>query len=50
MQATYWRKQLGALASQAEEMRALSTKVTANSAEPIKAQVQRGMEELNKAT
>jgi phasin len=50
LQATYWRKQLGALTSQAEEMRALSTKVTASTAEPIKAQVQRGMEELNKAT
>jgi phasin len=50
LHATYWRKQLGALASQAEEMRALSTKVTADSAEPIKAQVQRGMEQLNKAT
>jgi phasin len=49
LHATYWRKQLSALTSQAEEMRALSTKVTANAAEPMKAQLQRGMEELNKA-
>ena len=32
LQATYWRKQFGLLADQAEEVRALSTKVTADTA------------------
>jgi phasin len=50
LQAAHWRKQLDALAAQAEEVRTLSAKVTADAAEPIKAQVQRGMDELNKAT
>jgi phasin len=48
LHGAYWRKQLDALATQAEEMRALSTKVTANAAEPLKAQVTRGMDELRK--
>jgi hypothetical protein len=39
LQAAYWRKQLGDLSAQAEELRALSTKVTSNVAEPIRAQV-----------
>jgi phasin family protein len=50
LQATYWRKQLGELSSQAGEMRTLSTKVTADVAAPIKAQVTRGMRGLHKAT
>jgi hypothetical protein len=41
LQTTYWRKQLGQWRVQAEEMRALSTKITANVAEPMKAQVTR---------
>ena len=41
LQATYWRKQLGELSSQAGEMRTLSTKVTADLATPIKAQAMR---------
>jgi len=41
--AAYWRKQFGDLSAQAEEVRALSTKVTANVVEPIKAQVTVGM-------
>jgi hypothetical protein len=41
LQAAYWRKQLGDLSAQAEELRALSTKVTSNVAEPIRAQVTR---------
>jgi len=49
LQAAYWRKQLDALAAQAEEMRTLSTQVTADTAEPITAHVTRGMEELRKA-
>ena len=34
LQTTYWRKQVGELASQAREMRTLSTKVTADVAAP----------------
>jgi phasin len=41
LQAAYWQKQLSALTAQAEEVRALSTKVTAAAAEPIKAHVTR---------
>ena len=48
LQAAYWRKQFGALAAQAEEVRALSTKVTADTAEPVKAHVTSSMEELRK--
>ena len=48
LQATYWRKQFSALAAQAEEVRALSTKVTADTAEPVKAHVTSSMEELRK--
>jgi len=50
LQATYWRNQVGELSSQAGEMRTLSTKVTADVAAPIKAQVARGMKGLHKAT
>ena len=46
LRATYWRKQLNALAAQAEEVRALSTKVAADVAEPIKAHVTRSIEQL----
>ena len=48
-QAAYWQKLLGALTSQAEEVRALSTKVAAAAGEPLKEQVKRGMDELRKA-
>ncbi|MGB0055382.1 MAG: phasin family protein [Methyloceanibacter sp.] len=48
LQAAYWRKQLGELTAQAGEMRTLSTKVTADVAAPIKAQVTRGMKGLHK--
>ena len=44
LQAAYWREQFGALTAQAEEVRALSTKVTADAAEPIKSQMARGVE------
>jgi hypothetical protein len=37
LQAAHWQKQLGALTSQAEEVRALSTKVAAAAGEPLKA-------------
>jgi hypothetical protein len=49
LQAAYWRKQLGELTAPGE-MRTLSTKVTADVALPIKAQVTRGMKGLHKAT
>jgi phasin len=48
LQGAYWRKQFGALAAQAEEVRALSTKVTADTAEPVKAHVTSSMEDLRK--
>ena len=44
LHATYWRNQISALQSQAEEMRTLSTKVTSDAAEPIKAQMTRGLD------
>jgi phasin len=44
LQASYWRNQISALQSQAEEMRTLSTKVTSDAAEPIKAQMTRGLD------
>ncbi len=42
LQAAYWQKQVDALTAQAEEVRALSTKVVADTAEPIKSQMARG--------
>ena len=48
LQATFWRKELGMLGAQAEEVRSLSTQVTTDVTEPIKAQVKRGMDELRK--
>ena len=50
LQTIYWRNQVGELASQVGEMRTLTTKVTADVAAPIKAQVTRGMKGLHKAT
>ena len=49
LQAAYWQKLLGALTSQAEEVRALSTKMAAAAVEPLKEQVKRGVNELRKA-
>jgi phasin len=49
LQAAYWRKQFEVLTAQAEEIRALSTKVTADAAEPINAHVTNGMDKLRKA-
>jgi phasin len=43
LQTGYWQKQLAALSKQAEELAALSTKIAADSFEPIKAQVARGL-------
>jgi phasin len=42
LQAAYWRKQFGVLTAQAEEVHALSTKVTTDAAEPIKSHMARG--------
>jgi len=42
LQSAFWRKQFGVLTAQAEEVRALSTKVTADTAEPLKSQMARG--------
>ena len=47
LRATYWRKQLSALADQAEEVRALSTKVAADMAAPT--HVTRSLDELREA-
>jgi phasin len=44
LQAAFWRKQFGVLTAQAEDVRALSTKVTAAAAEPIKSQMERAVE------
>jgi phasin len=49
LRATYWRKQFSELAAQAEEVRALSAKVAAEMAEPIKAHMKRSVDELRKA-
>jgi phasin len=41
VQAAFWRKQFGALTAQAEEVRALSTKVTDDTTKAVKAQMAR---------
>jgi phasin len=46
LQSAYWRQQLDTLAAQAEEVRTLSTQVTADAAAPIT----RGMEEFRKTS
>jgi phasin len=43
LQAANWRRQIDALTAQAEEVRVLSMKVTADAAEPIKEQVKRSV-------
>ena len=48
LHSTYWQKQLGTLRAQVDEMRELSTRVTADVAEPAKAQVKRGINELER--
>jgi phasin len=50
LQGNFWRNQLGAMTTQLEEIRSLSTKVTANAAEPIKRQMERGADELRKGS
>jgi hypothetical protein len=39
LQAAYWRKQFGDVSAQAEQMRVLSIKVSAEVAQPVKAQL-----------
>jgi hypothetical protein len=41
LQSAYWRKQLTRLQTQSEEVRALSTRITANVTEPIESEVAR---------
>jgi phasin len=49
LQAAYWRKQFGTLTAQAEEVRALSTKVTADATEAVKPHMVRGADEVRRA-
>jgi phasin len=49
LHSAYWQKQLGALRHQAEEMRDLSKRVTADVVEPAKAQVKRSVAEFERA-
>jgi phasin len=44
LQAAFWRKQFGVLTAQADEVRALSTKVADDAAEPIKSQMERAVD------
>jgi hypothetical protein len=47
--SAYWRKQFGALAAQAEEVRSLSTQLAADAVKPTKEQLTRSMDKLRKA-
>jgi phasin len=49
LHTNYWRKQLGTLKAQADEVRELSTRVTADVVEPAKAQVKRGVAQFERA-
>ena len=46
LQAAYWQKLLETSTSQAEEVRVLSTKLTADAAKPFKSQIARGADGL----
>jgi phasin family protein len=48
LHSTYWQKQLGALRTQADEVRELSTRVSADVVEPVKAQVKRGIDQIER--
>lgn len=48
VQSAFWRKQFGVMTAQAEEVRVLSAKVTADAAEQIKSQMARGADGLVK--
>jgi phasin len=49
LQSAFIRQQFDAMASQAGEIRALSTKIAADASEPIKAQVSRTMDKVRGA-
>jgi phasin len=49
LQSNFWQKQLGALRAQVDEVRELSTRVTADVTEPAKAQFKRGIDELDRS-
>jgi hypothetical protein len=44
LHSAFWCKQFGVLTAQAEEVRALSTKVTTAAAEPIRSQMDRAVD------
>jgi phasin len=48
LQAAYWQKQLNTLTSQAEEVRALATKMAAAASQPLKEQVKQDVDKLGK--
>ena len=48
LQSTYFRQQFDVLTSQANEIRALTTKIAADASEPIKHQVTRSFEAIRK--
>ena len=48
LQAAYWQKLLNTLTSQAEEVRALATKMAAAASQPLKEQVKHGVDKLGK--
>ena len=48
LQAAYWQKLLNTLTSQAEELRALATKMAAAASQPLKEQVKHGVDKLGK--
>ncbi len=50
LQAAYWRKQFDTLGAQVEEVRSLSTQVTADAAKPVQEQMKRSMNEVRKAS
>jgi phasin len=49
LQSTFIRHQFDVFANQASEIRALTTKIAADTAEPIKAQVTRSLDSIKKA-
>jgi phasin len=50
LQAAYWQKQIDALTAQAEEVRALATKVAADTVEPTKVHMTRSMDDVSKTS
>jgi phasin len=50
LQTAYWQKQIDALTAQAEEVRALATKVAADTVEPTKAHMTRSMDDVSKTS